>query len=202
MVHARAAGVAFSADPVSGRRGVAVVSAVGSAGDALVSGAADADTWLVDRRGAIVDRRAASGRPTLSDDEVREVAALASRAERHFGRPQDIEWAIDAQRIWLLQSRPITSLTSRSDPDATLTIWDNSNIVESYSGVTTPLTFSFAREIYQHVYEQFCRLMGVPGARDCGARGCVPQHAGPRAGRLYLTCSTGIAFLHCSPATR
>ena len=49
-----------------------------------------------------------------------------------------------------------------ADPDARLTIWDNSNIVESYSGVTTPLTFSFAREIYEDVYRQFCRMMGVP----------------------------------------
>ena len=47
-----------------------------------------------------------------------------------------------------------------------LVIWDNSNIVESYSGVTTPLTFSFASEIYEHVYRQFCRMMGVPERAD------------------------------------
>ena len=212
MVRARAAGVAFSADPVSGRRGVAVVSAVPGLGDVLVSGEADADTWLVDRRGAIVERRAVSGRPILSDEQVRAVAALARDAERHFGRPQDIEWAIEAGPIsepkasavsareraegwgpasakevgvWLLQSRPITSLTDRADPDATLAIWDNSNIVESYSGVTTPLTFSFAREIYQHVYEQFCRLMGVP-ERVIRAREDVFRNMlGLVRGRLY-----------------
>jgi rifampicin phosphotransferase len=185
MVHARAAGVAFSADPVSGRRGIAVVSAVQGLGDALVSGQADADTWLVDRSGAIVDRRAASGRPTLSDEEVREVAALARQVERQFGRPQDIEWAVDAQRVWLLQSRPITSLTGRADPDATLVIWDNSNIVESYSGVTTPLTFSFAREIYQHVYEQFCRLMGVPERVIAAREDVFRNMLGLVRGRLY-----------------
>ncbi len=227
MVRARAAGVAFSADPVSGRRGLAVVSAVPGLGDVLVSGEADADTWHVDRRGAIVERRAASGRPFLSDEHVRAVAALARAAERHFGRPQDIEWAIEERLrpergaggkpgeagpisepmasavnareraegwgpasakevgVWLLQSRPITSLTDRADPDATLTIWDNSNIVESYSGITTPLTFSFAREIYQHVYEQFCRLMGVP-ERVIGAREDIFRNMlGLVRGRLY-----------------
>jgi phosphohistidine swiveling domain-containing protein len=185
MVHARAAGVAFSADPVSGQRGVAVVSAVRGLGDALVSGEADADTWRIDRRGGIVDRRVSAARPTLTDAEVRDVAALARRLDRHFGRPQDIEWAIDDQRVWLLQSRPITSLAGRADPDATLTIWDNSNIVESYSGVTTPLTFSFAREIYQHVYEQFCRLMGVP-ERVIRAREDVFRNMlGLVRGRLY-----------------
>jgi pyruvate,water dikinase len=186
MIAPRAAGVAFGADPVSGRRGVAVVSAVPGLGSAVVSGEAEADTWHVDRDSAIVDRRiaakhrmhvadpAAPGgvriaevpaafaeQPALSDDDVRRVAALARAAGRHFGRPQDIEWAI-ADRLVLLQSRPITSLGAIADPDARLTIWDNSNIVESYSGVTTPLTFSFAREIYEYVYRQFCRMMGVP----------------------------------------
>jgi rifampicin phosphotransferase len=186
MVQPRAAGVAFSADPVSGRRGVAVVSAVPGLGSAIVSGEADADTWLVARDGAIVDRRIVAKRtmhvvdgacdggvrtavvpedraatPALSDAEVKEVAALARASARHFGRPQDIEWAV-ADRLYLLQSRPITSLRSMPDPDGRLAIWDNSNIVESYSGVTTPLTFSFARGIYRHVYEQFCRMMGVP----------------------------------------
>ncbi len=97
-----------------------------------------------------------------ADDEIGAVAALARDAARHFGRPQDIEWAVDGARLCLLQARPITSLAALPDPDGVLTIWDNSNLVESYSGVTTPLTFSFASEIYEHVYRQFCRLMRVP----------------------------------------
>ena len=186
MVQPRAAGVAFSADPVSGRRSMAIVSAVHGLGSAVVSGDADADTWLVSRNGGIVERRVvpktrmhvpdpgapegvrtvdvppeAIDQPALSDEEVRAVAELARAAARHFGGPQDIEWAL-AERLVLLQSRPITSLHLVADPDAPLVIWDNSNIVESYSGVTTPLTFSFAREIYQYVYQQFCRMMGVP----------------------------------------
>ena len=70
-------------------------------------------------------------------------------------------------------------------PTATLTIWDNSNIVESYSGVTTPLTFSFAREIYEHVYGQFCRLMGVPGARDRAREDVFRNMLGLVRGRVY-----------------
>jgi phosphohistidine swiveling domain-containing protein len=199
MVQPRAAGVAFSADPVSGRRGVVVVSAVHGLGSAVVSGEADADTWQVDRGGTIVERRIVpkhrmhvpdgdapegvrtvdvdrelAGKAALTDEEVRAVAELTRAAARHFGLPQDIEWAIADRlatptrlprrgpRLVLLQSRPITSLRALADPDARLVIWDNSNIVESYSGVTSPLTFSFAREIYQYVYQQFCRMMAVP----------------------------------------
>ena len=210
MIAARAAGVAFSADPVSGRRGHAVVSAVRGLGAALVSGEVDADTWTVDRRGAIVRRQpavtpsrhergtAADGtaaqRPTapggvghapLADDEVLAVAALARESARHFGVPQDIEWAVDAERLWLLQTRPITSLAPLPDPDGTLVIWDNSNIVESYSGVTTPLTFSFAAEIYEHVYRQFCRLMGVSERRIAAADDTFRNMLGLVRGRLY-----------------
>src|SRR6185295_8777527 len=123
--------------------------------------------WRVDRRGQIVERRTIAATPVLRDDEVLAIARLVRDAGRHFGAPQDIEWAYDSQhqhqqKLLLLQARPITSLSTLADPDGLLTIWDNSNIVESYSGVTTPLTFSFASEIYAHVYRQFCRLMRVP----------------------------------------
>lgn len=209
MVAPRAAGVAFSADPISGRRRCAIVSAVHGLGSALVSGEADADTWVVDGTPAIVERRivpkrrmhaadAASvdgvrladapadlaSRPALADDEVLAVVALARSAARRFGRPQDIEWAI-ADRLFLLQSRPITSLRDRPDPDARLAIWDNSNIVESYSGVTTPLTFSFAREIYEHVYRQFCRMMGVPRRTIAEHDETFRNMLGLVRGRLY-----------------
>ena len=167
MVNADTAGVAFSADPVTGRRGVAVVSAVFGLGDALVSGEANADTWQVDRSGKIVQAvPAEQGRkPVLTDEQVRAVAALARRCAAHFGRPQDIEWAIERGELYLLQSRPVTSIARMADPDGVLNLWDNSNIAESYGGVTTPLTYTFARRAYEEVYRQFCRLMVVPAAR-------------------------------------
>ena len=186
MVNADTAGVAFSADPVGGRRGVALVSAVYGLGSALVSGESDADTFQVGRDGRILDRQIAAKRtahraapgsaegvraepvpddlahlPALTDEQVQAVAALARRAERFFGRPQDIEWAIAGGQLYLLQSRPITTLEALPDPDGALNLWDNSNIAESYAGITTPLTFSFARHVYEHVYRQFCRLLGV-----------------------------------------
>lgn len=171
MVRADAAGVAFSADPVSGRRGIAVVSAVRGLGNTLVDGTSDADTWRVDRGGRIVGRVSAAGPeavpgagrppPALTDPQVAAVAALARRAAGHFGRAQDIEWALAGGGLFLLQSRAITALGAVADPDGMRLIWDNSNIAESYSGVTTPLTFTFARRAYEEVYRQFCRIMGV-----------------------------------------
>ena len=206
MVEARVAGVAFSADPVSGRRGVAVVSAVRGLGAALVSGEVDAHTWHVCRDGTILERHISNTSrkidgPVLTDEQVQEVAALAATAERLFGCPQDIEWAI-GDRLMLLQSRPITSLRSDQDQDAPPIIWDNSNIVESYSGVTTPLTFSFAREIYPPVYREFCRMMGVP-------RRVIARHddtflnvLGLVRGRLYYNLLNWYRILALLPAYR
>jgi pyruvate,water dikinase len=210
MITADAAGVAFSADPVSGRRATAVVSGVFGLGTALVSGEADADTWLVDRSGKILETRLAEKRmahrpaptmpegvkaeplsaelaraPVLTEEQVRSVAALARRCASHFGLPQDLEWAWEQGRLYLLQSRPITSLASRPDPDGVLNIWDNSNIAESYGGVTTPLTYSFARRAYEEVYRQFCRMMGVPRQRVAANSQVFRCMIGLVRGRVY-----------------
>jgi pyruvate,water dikinase len=210
MVAAEAAGVAFSADPVSGRRGIAVVSGLFGLGTSLVSGECDADTWRVDRGGSIAGEEIASkpsahraapgsgegvesyrlpaelaGRPCLTHEQVAVVAELARRAARHFGRPQDIEWALEKGKLYLLQSRPITSLAALPDPDGALNIWDNSNIAESYGGVTTPLTFSFALHIYEEVYRQFCRIMAVPPEAITANERIFPRMLGLSRGRVY-----------------
>jgi len=162
MIDGKASGVAFSADPVSGRRAVAVVAAVPGLASALVSGEAAADTWRIDRTPRVLERTIETSPPAIGEADALRVAELARRAERHFGRPQDIEWTIEAGRLYLLQSRPITTLAERADPDGVPALWDNSNIIESYGGVTTPLTFSFARRAYEQVYREFCRLIRLP----------------------------------------
>ena len=164
MINADAAGVAFGADPITGQRNVAIVSAVNGIGTALVSGECDADTFHVNREAEIIERKLIGNSPVLSDEQIKEIAALVRACNQHFNRPQDIEWAIENGQLWLLQSRPITTLKNLAAPDGALNLWDNSNIAESYGGVTTPLTFSFSRRAYEEVYRQFCRLMLVPEA--------------------------------------
>ena len=171
MVQARAAGVAFSADPVTGQRDVVVISAIVGLADRLVGGEEDGDSYRIGADGRTLEVELVGAAPVLSEAERAEVTALARRAAAHFGSPQDIEWAFDSSGLHMLQSRPITTLGETgkafnrglpSDADD-LVIWDNSNIVESYPGVTSPLTFSFARYVYSHVYQAFSRMMGVGG---------------------------------------
>lgn len=185
MVNVAMSGVAFSADPVSGRRSISVVSAVCGLGTALVSGAADADTYQISAAGVALRSSTAVPR-VLSDSEALEIAGLARAAERFFGRPQDIEWAIDGEgELWLLQSRPITVLSDLPDPDGVRLLWDNSNIAESYPGLSSPLTFSFARRAYEEVYHQFCRVMGVPSSTIGQHSSLFRNMLGYVRGRIY-----------------
>ena len=110
MVPARAAGVAFSADPLSGVRDVVVVHAVRGLGDTLVSGDVSPDRYRVTAGGGVAVEPASPDRTALTDDEARQIAALVRRIAGAAGTPQDVEWAIDADGLWLLQARPMTAL--------------------------------------------------------------------------------------------
>src|SRR5579875_344030 len=109
MVPAEMAGVSFSANPVTGNRAEVVVSAVAGLGDRLVSGEATPEEWIV--RGDVAERTSGEDiEAALNADQALAVARLARKVSEHFGTPQDIEWAIAGDDLWLLQARPITTL--------------------------------------------------------------------------------------------
>jgi rifampicin phosphotransferase len=110
-----AAGVAFTANPVTGRRDEAVVSAVRGLGERLVSGRASPDEWLV-RDGAAV--ALTTPERAVSAADVLRVAELARAVEHFFGAPQDIEWALQDGELYLLQARPITTLPALDGMEA------------------------------------------------------------------------------------
>jgi pyruvate,water dikinase len=120
MVEADVAGVAFSANPLTGNRDEVRVSATRGLGNKLVSGAVDADEWLVTR-----DQATAIAQPqkAIGPELARRVAALARRAEAARPAPQDIEWAVAGGRLWLLQSRPITALPIAPDIEVPKGSW-------------------------------------------------------------------------------
>jgi rifampicin phosphotransferase len=132
MVFSQAAGILFTADPVTGNRKVASVEASFGLGEALVSGLVNADVYTV-RDSEVVARAVASKKlaiyaapaggtqeqaieperqeqPALTDTQVVRLAQLGRRIEAHFGRPQDIEWGLVDDEFYIIQSRPITTL--------------------------------------------------------------------------------------------
>lgn len=163
MVAASAAGVAFSADPATGRSDRVVISAVQGLGDRLVGGEVDGETWRLAKPDLdILEQPAGS---VLTSDQAREVARLCLHAEGRKHHPQDVEWAFgpNGEGPYHLQDRPITTqLLPAWTAEKKLTVLDNSNIVESYPGLVSPLTFSFAAMAYDRVYRSFLRMVGVP----------------------------------------
>lgn len=135
MIASEVSGILFTADPVTGHRAVASIDAGFGLGEALVGGLVTADLYRVDqRRWQVVERRIAhkglairplpqggtvheplspeaGARPSLTDDQAVALARLGARVAAHYGTPQDLEWCLDAAgTIWLVQSRPITTL--------------------------------------------------------------------------------------------
>ncbi|MGV9212227.1 rifamycin-inactivating phosphotransferase [Micromonospora sp. RB23] len=132
MVFPQAAGVLFTADPVTSNRKVAAVEASFGLGEALVSGIVNPDAYRV-RDDVIVDRSIAvkrvaidalpdggtarqaisadrQGQPALTDDQVLRLVRVGRRIEAAFGCPQDIEWCLADDDVQIVQSRPITTL--------------------------------------------------------------------------------------------
>ncbi|MGD0018996.1 MAG: rifamycin-inactivating phosphotransferase [Candidatus Limnocylindrales bacterium] len=132
MVFPQAAGILFTADPVTGNQKVASVEASFGLGEALVSGLVNADVYKV-RDGEVVAKAVAikqlaiyaapaggtqheaieperQEQPALTDEQVVQLVQLGRRIEAHFGRPQDIEWCLVDDGFQIVQSRPITTL--------------------------------------------------------------------------------------------
>jgi phosphohistidine swiveling domain-containing protein len=111
MVDPIAAGVAFTAHPVTGDRDQTVVTAVPGLGDPLVSGEAVGEQWTVTARDVRTSHPMPTGERVLTAGQARQVAELARTVADRYERPQDIEWAIDrAGQLWLLQARPMTAI--------------------------------------------------------------------------------------------
>lgn len=149
MVDARAAGVLFTADPVSHRRAHVVIDAVEGLGEALVSGEATPDHYVVDRAANLVQRDLVGEAEILSHTQRAQLVREALAAEAERGCPLDLEWAIDHDgTLHWLQARPITTLgPDLNELDSpTLDrehIYTRCNIGEMFPGVCTPLSYSF-----------------------------------------------------------
>jgi rifampicin phosphotransferase len=183
MIDADVSGVVFTANPTSNDVHELVISALFGLGEGLVSQGFDADTYVVQKDtfeigAAILDKpeaivRAPGGGTmrvpvsgpaarALSDEQILELARTCIAIENAFGRPQDIEFAFCTGTLYILQARPITTIEEYGPAAGNRILWDNSNIVESFSGVTSPMTFSVIRRAYAIVYRLFAEVMGIP----------------------------------------
>jgi phosphohistidine swiveling domain-containing protein len=179
MVRADFSGVLFTADPVCGDRSQMIGNYVRGLGEKLVSGQATPFEFSLERPKGRYD-----GPPELRRF-ARRLNRLGKRLETELGNPQDIEWAVADGKLYLLQSRPITTLLG-FDPitgefNDSLTgdyVWNCVNVGEAMSVVMTPFTWSMMRLA-------FGELDILPGHSSIGNIG----------GRLYQNVTVGISVL-------
>ena len=185
MIDPDISGVLFTCNPINGKNDQIVINSVYGVGEGLVSGLLDADTYTIMKKdGSISEKNIVEktkklirdekeqkclevavslneqNAESLSASDLKALHQIALKIEDFYGRPQDVEWAIKDGELFILQSRPVT--TGIENSRGILYMWDNSNIVESYGGLTMPLTFGFAHYVYHQVYVQFCEILLVP----------------------------------------
>lgn len=149
LVKADISGVLFTVDPITGSRADMVGNYVHGMGEALVSGEATPYSFRLKRLKGTYAGQAEFSR------FAGKLYKLALKLEKTMGSPQDIEWAIADNRIYLLQSRPVTTLKG-NDPTTgewndSLTgdyLWSNANLSEATPDVMTPLTWSLIKVMF------------------------------------------------------
>jgi pyruvate,water dikinase len=180
MIASEVSGVLFSANPLTGLLSETVIDATYGLGEALVAGQVEPDHYVVDTRaGRIVSRRlgakrkstrprpgggvvsveeGAAGEQCLADEDILRLAKIGQEIQAEFGAPLDIEWALADGKLYILQSRPITSLFPvpeiSFDP---LIVWFSFAAVQGLVGPSTPLGIDGIIHFAAGVY----RLFGV-----------------------------------------
>lgn len=151
MLLAEVSGIAFAVHPSTGESAT-FISCIKGVSEKLASGELSGQTYKFKKRVAVrIDESKDDG--NLTSKQLKEIDRLTRKVSRYFGSPQDIEWAYVGRKLYLLQARPITTINKQ--------IFDNSNIAESYPGISLPLTFSLARKAYANVYYTFMQLLKV-----------------------------------------
>ncbi len=172
MVFPQAAGIMFTADPVTSNRKVLSIDASFGLGEALVSGLVNADIYKV-REGRIVDKKISTKKlaiyalekggteekeieperqntQTLTDEQILQLERMGRKIETYFGRPQDIEWCLYEDKVYIVQSRPITTLYPAPEVE------DGKNHVyfsfahrQMMTEAMRPLGYSFFQEFFK-----------------------------------------------------
>ncbi|RQG94747.1 PEP/pyruvate-binding domain-containing protein [Natrarchaeobius oligotrophus] len=186
MIDADASGVLFTADPLTGKRTVSSIDASTGLGEAVVSGTVTAEKVRVDREsGDILEYRAGvsgddgsnpvganepvsdienGGVPdaeddrVLTDEQVTTLVAYGEGIERSFGSPQDIEWSIADGQFWMLQTRPITTLSPLPEPrpdDDALHVYYSWNHRQGMTEVMPPFVVDYWSRTMDGLFDRF-----------------------------------------------
>ncbi len=174
MVQPDVSGILFTADPITGNRNRVSIDASFGLGEALVSGIVSADLYQVDKQKLSISKQQIAAkkvairalpeggteqveveadlrcRKALTDDQIIALAMLGSKVEAHYGKPQDIEWALEGNTLHITQSRPITSLYPLPEPapeDDSLHVYFSLSHFQVMTNAMPPLSLSVLRTL-------------------------------------------------------
>lgn len=147
MISADISGVVFTANPL-GLLNETVIVAGNGTGDNVVEGKSDTVTYYYNATDRQYYYEKKGNAPILGNSLIEEIISAADGIKKLFGHECDIEFAVKDGMLFILQARPITALPQNDIP----IILDNSNIVESYPGITLPMTQSFIKDAYYCVF--------------------------------------------------
>lgn len=165
MVPAEISGVLFTANPVSGNTEEIIINAARGLGEALVSGKANADNVTVNKNSLKI-KQYLNGNGSvecLNKKNIISLTKTAKKIEEQVGKPQDIEWAISKDKIYLLQARPVTTLEEGEEEH-----WTADNAQEACPTVVTPLSAGFAEDYINEWFNQMASLLGSKEKLNCG----------------------------------
>ncbi|MDH4122474.1 MAG: PEP-utilizing enzyme [Thermoplasmata archaeon] len=185
MVDAISSGVVFTIDPVKRNKDRMIIESSWGLGEAIVSGKVVPDRFTIDKTTSEIVLREISKKtkgvflskigsteseietarrnaPSINDQNIRNLASLGAIIEEEFGAPQDIEWAIDKERIWILQSRPVTTVKAGDE-----TLWTRGYGDDYWSEVASPLSFSLlGHYLTEYVNREGSKVMGYKNLTD------------------------------------
>ena len=223
MVNSEKAGVGFSVNPVNGNYDEIVISGTYGLGTSIVDGDENGDLFIYNKKTKEIKKEIRTKKirqvldfenkkikteeiniedEVLNNSEVQELGENIINIEKYYGKPQDMEWAFEKGKLYILQSRPITTLKKANEKTANVIIWDNSNIVESYPEITLPLTFSFIRKAYSDVYKRFSEITGVPPKVVESYQVVYDNMLGLLKGRVYYNLINWYKLLMLFPNSR
>ncbi len=153
MIIADYSGVLFTVNPIGILNEMTAVVGIGT-GNLVVEDKIDTTTYYYNKDDGIYFFEKNGNSPELASKILEQLFEQGRKIESIFGTYMDIEFAIKDNIIYFLQARPVTTINSHYP-----IILDNSNIVESYPGVSLPLTQSFVKEIYYKIFSSCVKRM-------------------------------------------
>ncbi len=196
MVEAELSAVLFTGNP-QGLLNEGVLTIGKGLGTGIVSDQVPTRTYYYNLSDGNYYYESQEGAPSLSEEMVREIFITGEKIQNQFGMHMDIELSIANGKVYILQARPVTGIEEGED-----IVLDNSNISESYPGISLPATQSFAKEVYYHAFKSCVEILAGKGRILSQLEHTFKNMVSQANGRMYYQISNWYSLLKVLPFSK